>query len=153
MTETIPNLIIGDSLLVEPGGTATFTGVTIVGLGTGNNSSAVVTFGANVGTNTYLVVNGTPVNAGVASGAASAQCLWFSPNTFTVSKLVYSAASGSVDTLNINHNGSLFVSVPLTTATGVVTLSPALSLTTGDTVVMFTSGTLPGSIYASLYLS
>jgi hypothetical protein len=57
MTETVPNLVIEDSLLVEPGATATFTGVTVVGLGTGNNSSAV-TFGANVATNTYLVVNG-----------------------------------------------------------------------------------------------
>jgi len=153
MTETIPNLIVENSLLVEPGATANFTGVTVVGLGTGNNSSAVVTFGANVGTNTYLVVNGTPENAGVASGAASAVCLWYSPNTFTVSKVVYSAASASVNTLNINHNGTLFVSIPLTTAIGSATLSPALSLTTGDSVVMFTSGTLPGSLYASLYLS
>jgi len=153
MTETEPNIIVEDSLVVEPGASATFTGVAVTGISTGTNiSSPVVTFGGNVSTFVSLIVNGNPQTP--ATNVISSPLFWYAPTALSITKVVYSVTTASAPTsLTLQKNGVPNNNISLAATHAVLTLSPTLTMNAGDNLIAYVNATAPGTIYVSLYLA
>jgi hypothetical protein len=152
MTETDANVVVEDSLILEPGSTATFTGVAVTGVSSGPNiSSPVVTFGANVSTFVYLIVNGNPQTA--ATNVVGSTVFWYAPAALTITKMVYSVTTASgTTTLFLQKNGVPNNEISLAASSAVSTLSPAITMNAGDNLIVYVNNTVIGTIYVSLYI-